>query len=309
LNQPDQEDDERIHELVDIIAEEVSDVDRAANRRTYLVVKRDAEGDEEAPDAEISAEDEDVIVLDKAEDDDEDVIVLDKAEDDDEAEDDEQKDDEAEAPRKPAKGRARKQALVLPPGTRKPLLDRTARALERLTALVQAVKDAEERQGVFVPASVPRDIRAICDELASLLGRSSQTSKAGAKMASTRRRQLENAIEVLQKILDEVMPQLAGHTPQAQPSATPVAKQQPDASSKLAQVLGSMSESMAALGARIRAQDAEIARLKKSTGLPASRPVETVRAPKSPEVEGWPLDMNAPLSRDSVAKEISFFDE
>ena len=35
--------DDRVHELVDIIAEEVSDVDRAANRRRYLAIKRENE--------------------------------------------------------------------------------------------------------------------------------------------------------------------------------------------------------------------------------------------------------------------------
>jgi hypothetical protein len=32
---------------VDIIAEEVSDVDRAANRRRYLAIKRETDGDED----------------------------------------------------------------------------------------------------------------------------------------------------------------------------------------------------------------------------------------------------------------------
>jgi hypothetical protein len=39
--------DDRVHELVDIIAEEVSDVDRAANRRRYLAIKRQSDSDEE----------------------------------------------------------------------------------------------------------------------------------------------------------------------------------------------------------------------------------------------------------------------
>jgi hypothetical protein len=44
--------------------------------------------------------------------------------------------------------------------------------------------------------------------------------------------------------------------------------------------------------------------------MPASRPVESARRPRPPQPdEDWPFDMNAPLSRDRVAKEISFFEE
>lgn len=65
--------DPKVYQLLDIIAEEVSDVDRAANRRTYLVVKRRTEMDNDQLGAEV-VEDETgaLTVIDKAEAEDED---------------------------------------------------------------------------------------------------------------------------------------------------------------------------------------------------------------------------------------------
>ena len=114
--------DDRVHELVDIIAEEVSDVDRAANRRRYLAIKRENDGDEDGLGPEIF-DDEDMdsdpedASLAKArrsragEDDEEsedeelaDVFEGDEASEDEEESDEEDEDDEEAEPPAHAEG-------------------------------------------------------------------------------------------------------------------------------------------------------------------------------------------------------------
>ena len=340
--------DDRVHELVDIIAEEVSDVDRAANRRRYLAIKRENDGDEDGLGPEIfddedmdsdpedaslakarrsrageddeESEDEelaDVFEGDEASEDDQESDEED--EDDEEAEEDEAEDDEGR--RKPRRRKARKEAQVLSANAKAALLRRMAPVLERMTKLVASIQRAaetQERGSQVTPDWVTRELQWICNALEQLLGQSSKAgtkpvNKLGAKMASQRREQLKGAVELLQRLLQEVMPEItASRAPgpnQPQPTAK-AARREPDAHGEFGALLASMTEGISALTTQVKTQAAELARLKKSTGLPASRPVESVRrpAPPAPE-EDWPFDMNAPLSRDRVAKEISFFDE
>jgi hypothetical protein len=195
--------------------------------------------------------------------------------------------------------------------------------LERLTKLVASIKDAAETQeggAQGMPEWITRELQWICDALAEILGQSSKSAtkpvkKLGAKMASQRREQLQGAIELLQRLLQEVMPEIAAarapapNPPQPAPTAK-AAKREPDTHGELGALLASMTEGISALTTQVKSQASELARLKKSTGLPASRPVESGRRPRPPQPdEDWPFDMNAPLSRDRVAKEISFFEE
>jgi hypothetical protein len=333
--------DDRVHELVDIIAEEVSDVDRAANRRRYLAIKRENDGDEDGlgpeifDDEEMDSDPEDASLAkarrsraDENEEDEDDQLadVYEGDEESDAEEEDEESDDEDEAEddedqRKPRRGKARKEAQVLSANAKAALLRRMAPVLERMTKLVASIQRAaetQERGSQVTPDWVTRELQWICSALEQLVGSSSKSAtkpvnKLGAKMASQRREQLKGAVELLQRLLQEVMPEItASRAPgpnQPQPTAK-AARREPDAHGEFGALLASMTEGISALTNQVKTQAAELARLKKSTGLPASRPVESVRrpAPPTPE-EDWPFDMNAPLSRDRVAKEISFFDE
>ena len=328
---------------MDILAEEVSDVDRAANRRRYLAIKRENDGDEGGlgpeifDDEEMDSDPEDASLAkarrSRADENDEE-SEDDESEDDqladvfegDEESDDEEPDEEDEAEddedrRKPHRGKARKEAQALSANAKAALLRRTAPVLERMTKLVASIQRAaetQERGAQVTPDWVTRELQWICNALEQLLGQSSKSAtepvhKVGAKMASQRREQLKGAVELLQRLLQEVMPEItASRAPgpnQPQPTAK-AARREPDAHGEFGALLASMTEGISALTNQVKTQAAELARLKKSTGLPASRPVESVRrpAPPTPE-EDWPFDMNAPLSRDRVAKEISFFDE
>ena len=335
--------DDRVHELVDIIAEEVSDVDRAANRRRYLAIKRENDGDEDGlgpeifDDEEMDSDPEDASLAkarrSRADEDDEesedeepeddqlaDVFEGDEESDEEESDEEEEAEDDEDR-RKPRRGKARKEAQALSANAKAALLRRTAPVLERMTKLVASIQRAaetQERGSQVTPDWVTRELQWICNALEQLLGQSSKAgtkpvNKLGAKMASQRREQLKGAVELLQRLLQEVMPEItASRAPgpnQPQPTAK-AARREPDAHGEFGALLASMTEGIRALTTQVKTQAAELARLKKSTGLPASRSVETVRrpAPPAPE-EDWPFDMNAPLSRDRVAKEISFFDE
>lgn len=320
--------DPKVFQLLDIIAEEVSDVDRAANKRTYLVVKRRTDMKTKEP---LGAE--------LVEDANGNLTTIDKAKGDDEEH------DETKAASPPDKEKdASKQALVIPGPVKQALLRATTEALQRLMAVVNAIKAAEEtdeKPDKPTPDSVARELRAVSDLLAGALERypspiakdedaPTDVAKAGAKLAGKRRDQLKNVIELLQKLLEDVLPEKSAPrgAPPGDRSTDPNranvgAGVQPDRDAArsaqevlsdvpgLADVLKSLSslgEVMKELRSKVQGQDEQIARLKKSTGLPASREVDAVRRAKAPEAVSWPLDMNQPLSRDRVAKEVSFFD-
>jgi hypothetical protein len=343
--------DDRVHELVDIIAEEVSDVDRAANRRRYLAIKRETDGDadglgtelfdDELGDEDMDSEPDDASLAkarrsraaaddeesededDSEDEEDEGLFEDEESEDAEEEKESEDEDDSEDDRRRPRRGKARKETRVLSAKAKVALLRRTAPVLERLTKLVASIKDAAETQeggAQGIPDWITRELQWICEALAEILGKSSKSAtrpvnKLGAKMASQRREQLQGAIELLQRLLQEVMPEItaarapAPTPPQPAPTAK-AAKREPGTHGELGALLASMTEGISALTTQVKTQASELARLKKSTGLPASRPVESARRPQPPAPEeDWPFDMNAPLSRDRVAKEISFFEE
>ena len=323
--------DPKVFQLLDIIAEEVSDVDRAANMRTYLVVKRRTDM---KTNGQLGAE--------LVEDDDGNLTTIDKAKGDDDA-DDEKK----QAARPDKEEDESKQALVIPGAVKQALLRATTDALQRLMAIVNAIKAAEEtdeKPDKPTPDSVARELRAVSQILVGALERypapvakgadddaPTDVAKAGAKLAGPRRDQLKSVIELLQKLLEDVMPEKSAPrgAPPGDRSTDPNranvgAGVQPDRDAArsaqevlsdvpgLADVLKSLSslgEVMKELRSKVQGQDEQIARLKKSTGLPASREVDAVRRPKpSDDSVSWPLDMNRPLLREKIAKEVSFFD-
>lgn len=333
--------DPKVFQLLDIIAEEVSDVDRAANKRTYLVVKRRTD-----------MKTNDHLGAELVEDADGNLTTIDKAR----GAEDEERDETKAASREPDIDQTKaasppdkekdetKQALVIPGPVKQALLRVTTDALQRLMAIVNAIKAAEEtdeKPDKPTPDSVARELRAVSELLSGALKRypspiakdddaPTDVAKAGAKLAGKRRDQLKNVIELLQKLLEDVLPEKSA--PRGAPPgdrstdanrANVGAGVQPDRDAArsaqevlsdvpgLADVLKSLSslgEVMKELRSKVQGQDEQIARLKKSTGLPASREVDAVRKTKAPESVSWPLDMNQPLSRDRVAKEVSFFD-
>lgn len=297
------------HELLDMIVEEVSDVDTAANRRNYLIIKRD---DAESPVEVVRREDGSLTVCDPLQDEDTPIAKI---------------------------------AVALPSRVKPALLKTATEALERLTAVVDSIKDAtetSESSETPTPDSLGREMNAVAQLLMRALERyPAPMSKRGGRLSRARREQLKNVIDLLSKLLAEVTPAKSApsdappgtRSPRDPNRANVGAGNQPndrtaaDALSVLrdvpgmADVLKKLDEAVTRIAERsavriaeqsavIDRQANEIHRLRKATSLPASRDVEASRPrrPSAPDDDGWPLDMNQPITRTSVDKEVSFFD-
>lgn len=336
-----------VHRLRDIVVEEVSLVDRAANKRRFLVVKRSADmADENAstelkPDGRggLTARGGDVekakkkpAAPDMADEekrkkpgaDDEEAGDAEKAKQP--AEDDEEGDDDTEKARKPAddeepddaaKTPRRKQALTLPTPVKEAMLRSLTEALERLMSVANRVKEAsetDERLDAPVPDEVGAEVAAIA-ELLSGIGESypspkskAAVAKAGARMAKDRLDRFQKAMTLLAEILKELTESReAPVAPSAGAAEAGVKKRDaaaPPAIPGLAELVAGIGE----LTRVVKRQEEELARMRQARGVSNAIPVESARRAEPQDVS-WPLDMNRPISRDKVKKEVSFFDE
>jgi hypothetical protein len=320
-----------VHRLRDIVVEEVSLVDRAANQRRFLVVKRSADMADEntatadtKPDSPKAIEKakkkpaataaEDAADQEKAkkkpadEGDDADDTAKARASTKD---DDEEEDGEDEPTKK-----ARKQDLVLAPPVKGALLRVLTDALERLMTLANTIKEAaepEEGGGGEMPEDVSAELEAIADLLwgAKKSKRTkADVAKAGARMAKDRLDRFQKALSLLADILKELT-----DTKEAPPAPTAGAAEsgvtkRDAATPKPAAVPGleDLVSGIDELTRVVKRQEEELARMRQARGVSNAIPVEGGRRAEHQDVS-WPLDMNRPISRDKVRKEVSFFDE
>jgi hypothetical protein len=352
----DRDEEEGLHRLRDMVVEEVSLVDRAANKRRFLIVKRSDDmadddktelrpgdagdgvekakkkpgadnGEEmdeqkrkkpaEAEDAEKArrraAGDGDEDEAEKArdpkdEDDDEDETEKAKASDD-EDEDDEGEDDE--------KKRSRKQDLALPTAVKEAALRLLTEALERLMNVANRVKEAAETANE-ASATLPADLLAEIGAIAQILGKlgagnapaaKAAVEKPGARMAKDRLDRFQKALALLAEILKELTDsKQAAPAPTAGAAEAGVRKR--DAGVPPAPVPG-LAELVAGIGELTRVvkrQEDELSRIRQARGVSNTIPVDGGRR-AAPEEVSWPFDMNRPITRDKVKKEVSFFDD
>jgi hypothetical protein len=59
----------------------------------------------------------------------------------------------------------------------------------------------------------------------------------------------------------------------------------------------------------VKRQEEELARIRQARGISNAIPVDGGGRRAEPQEVSWPLDMNRPISRDQVRKEVSFFDD
>jgi hypothetical protein len=338
-----------VHRLRDIVVEEVSLVDRAANKRRFLVVKRsedmadDSASTELLPDgrggltvrgggvekakkkpaaAESDVTDEEKRKKPGAGDEEPDEAEkAKKPADDDEEEDDAEKaempaeDDESDdAEKKPRK----KQALTIPTPVKEAILRSLTEALERLMSVANRVKEAsetDERLDAPVPDEVGAEVAAIA-ELLGGIGESypspkskAAVAKAGARMAKDRLDRFQKAMALLAEILKELTDSKeAPARPSAGAAEASVKKRDaaaPPAIPGLAELVAGIGE----LTRVVKRQEEEFARIRQARGVSNAIPVDAGGRRAEPQEVSWPLDMNRPISRDKVRKEVSFFDE
>lgn len=333
---------EGVHRLRDIVVEEVSLVDRAANKRRFLVVKR---SDDMADDESATAADEDVEKAKKkpaASDADEvdeakrkkptDKDELEDAEkaarssekDDDEedaekaaaSDDEDDEDDEEDDAGESKKKRRKTSPPPLSKAAKSALLSGLTDGLERLMAIAKQVQEAPEASadGV-VPAGLTADISAVSARLSGLVETNpSGTKKAevakGARMAKERLDRFQKALSLLADILKELTESKeAPAGPSAGAAESGVKKRDgevaPPAVPGLAELVSGISE----LTRVVKRQEEELSRIRQARGVSNAIPVDGGGRKAEPQDVSWPLDMNRPISRDKVKKETSFFDE
>lgn len=268
-----------VHRLIDMVVEEVSLVDRAANQHRFLIVKRDDAMDDNTPST------------DEAE----------KA-----------TTDGADATMTPSADPTWTVGDGSPLGAALAALESLTAIVEllgslgadtndmRLAALAEQLRTTAEqileRTGFAAPrdgadASAPADVqaRAKTDADAKPAGASTFASDvAAAKQALSRLAELaSNAAPAKTEKRDS-------------PSASA------ESSSLVAGSLATLADSFRSLSETVKEQQQRLGRVEKQFGLPNSAaPAEPVTK-SQPEDVGWPMDLNKPMDRENVDKAVSF---
>ncbi|MBX3251912.1 MAG: hypothetical protein KF901_32335 [Myxococcales bacterium] len=271
--------DRPVNRLLDIVVEEVSLVDRAANEHRFLIVKRDT------PMADTQT---DTDAVDEAGD------LNDQA----------AAEDTGAAP------------YAAPGSSADPLLTTAVAALEGLTSTVELLGSLGADQADARLAPLAAELKATAEALLARAG--GAPPEASVDVESTERGEdddtRETSFEAHLAAAREALAQLASLSaakPPPAPSPAAPAPELPKAPAlpqELTASLAAMTESFRALAETVKEQQQRLARVEKQFGLPNSAPsTERVRKAE-PEEVGWPMDLNHPMDRESVDKAVSFHD-
>jgi hypothetical protein len=275
-----------VHRLLDMVVEEVSLVDRAANQHRFLIVKRSEPMDQETPAAaESNATPQETPPAPA--DTEQPVVDLNELPEED------GEDDGATAPSEPAPASA---------------LEVAAKVLANITDAVEALSSAPEAEARARVSDLAKDLQVAAERLGGESGVKHATPAAGP-VAGESSPGLDAVITSVRSLLERV-----GQTLDAAKSASapaPTVKTEspaapgPDIVSKLEEVVTVLRS----LGETVKEQQQRLARMEKRFGLPNSTPTgeRPARAEEDADI-GWPLDLNRSLDRDSVDKAISFHD-
>lgn len=321
-----------VHRLRDIVVEEVSLVDRAANQRRFLVVKRSAEmADDKSAGVDSTSESRGIVTKAKkkpAADAEVDPTVDEAAKAAEDEADGEAAAEKADAPKDgasdntddavPGKKKQRKadDGLIIAADVKQALLGVLTQALERLMALASSIKDATEPDDgsdATLPEDIGNELAAIAEMLSVVDKRKTAKAdvvKAGARMSKDRLDRFQKAMAALAEILKELtdakeMPE----GPSAGAAQSGVKKR--SAVSPPAPAVPGLEDLVSGIGDLTRVvkrQEEELTRMRQARGVSNAIPIEGGRRAEHQDVS-WPLDMNRPISRDKVRKEVSFFDE
>lgn len=198
--------------------------------------------------------------------------------------------------------------------------------LERASSLFPAAPEEPEvgTEG-DAPTEAPTEMqmRATFDNLAKVLSHSKLTKatvlKVGAKMSKDRFARLQQAAQVLSNLIAELGPSADAATsaPAAEPGAGAGASKSKKNEAPAGPELLTLEQGNALLGqlqkmtAVMQKQSQELAQLKKSRNAPSALAAEHIEKSADNEDQdfSWPLNMNRPMNRGSVDKSDSFFDD
>lgn len=239
-----------VHRLIDIVVEEVSLVDRAANKHRFLLVKRD-EGE---------------------------------GVDDDNDEMDQDDDATGEGAGEPTVGIAAKALASL------------TDAVEQLASEGTASKEAI--------AKTVSELDTAARELAKAAGIGVPASGGGDPLEGVRA-----ALAQVRAMIDGAKPPVVPATPAAKNDQA--GQPSPDGAGGQGKLEGLLAQ-VAALAKGLTDQQQlgqRLAQLEKHFGVPRSTPAGERRASAAEDDdEGWSLDLNRPVDRESVDKSVSFHD-
>ena len=187
-----------------------------------------------------------------------------------------------------------------------------AQALERLMAVANRVKEATEPDEE-TPLAVPDDLGRELADIGELLedvgerlpGSASKAGvkKGGARMAKDRLDRFQKALALLSEVLKELTEAKKPTEPSAGGAEDKVEKR--DAAPGMRDLVASIGE----LTRVVKRQEDELSRIRQTRGVSNAITVDGGGRRGEAQEVSWPLDMNRPISRDSVAKAVSFYEE
>lgn len=267
--------DRPVNRLLDIVVEEVSLVDRAANEHRFLIVKRDTPMADTQTDTDSADEAGDL-------------------------------NDQADVEETGAAPEG------TPTAGADPLLTHAVAALEGLTSTVELLGSLGADAADARLAPLAAELKATAEALLARAGGAPSEASAEAGDAADGEDNSEPTFEAHLAAARDALAQLARltaskPTPAPEPPP-PEAPKAPALPQELTASLAAMTESFRALAETVKEQQQRLARVEKQFGLPNSAPsTERVRKAE-PEEVGWPMDLNHPMDRESVDKAVSFHD-
>jgi hypothetical protein len=305
-----------VHRLVDMVVEEVSLVDRAANKHRFLVVKRDETMDEdtdskETPEVETETQKQEgwpwmdgspfalsVAALES-------LTTIVEMLSQSEGVEDERLQGLASELRSVAD-----QILASLETPEEPA------ALEGDTEEVEA--DESEEATKAETTGAPKDDGAGKNKRKHAKSpRKASKSSDGAGGIDA----LKDALSRLTELLVKAKPSTVAPAPATEPKsaapAVPTKSEKADEPAKhagtadvseLAGSVAKLADSVQALSESVKEQGQRLGRVEKQFGVPNSAALAERRPKPAPQEVGWPLDLNRPMDRESVDKAVSFHD-
>ena len=281
--------DDGVNRLLDIVVEEVSLVDRAANKHRFLIVKRSDDMDENTNGAAAATADETEDIQDLA------------AEVEAEGTDG---GDPGEAASEAEGGSVFAVALE---------------ALEGLTEAVELLGATTKDKAQPRLAELAGELRTVSERLAGMAGvasADSDTASAGGERDKAPDGDpLAAAIATVRATLERVSGLVDAGA--ARPDPSDGAEKQPAATDAALSTeppagpssqFGELTTALRTLTDSVREQQQRLARLEKRFGLPNSAPSGERTLKAEDQDVGWPMDLNRPFDRESVDKATSFHD-
>lgn len=279
--------DDSVHRLLDIVVEEVSLVDRAANKHRFLIVKRSDPMEENHADKAKNPTGEAVDAAKQT------------------------------PPENPTP-----EAGTAAPGddagsTDSSMLEAAVQALERLTETVETLGALAGGDARLQIGEIAAELRALADRL---------VESAGAEPAAPPEPEgdlaviIESVRATLQQVgslidaskaapakakpkTDEPAADAKDKKEKRDPATAPAPQDDP-----LRKDLSGLTDSVKKLVEALKEQAQRLSKLEKRFGLPNSAPArEEGNRPEDEDV-GWPMDLNRPFDRENVDKAVSFHD-